>query len=162
MLRWALKEARRGRTGVFSRWMQEVVPFNRPHRLKILQLSGGSCTVELPKRRRNLNHLGTMHACAMATAAEYASGLCLLSAFGMEDVRLIMSHMEVSYTRRAQTSCTAQAVCSAEDTEALRRLLQKEGRAPLTLTSVVCDAEGQEVARAEIQWHLKGLGATKR
>ena len=50
----------------------------------------------------------------------------------------------------------------AEDIEALRRLLQKEGRAPLTLTSVVCDAEGQEVARAEIQWHLKGLEATKR
>ena len=147
---------------MFSRWMQEVVPFNRPHRLKILQLSGGSCTVELPKRRRNLNHLGTMHACAMATAAEYASGLCLLHAFGIEDVRLIMSHMEVSYTRRAQTSCTARAGCSAEDVEALRKVIQKEGRAPLTLTSVVCDAEGQEVARAEIQWHLKGLGATKR
>ena len=80
----------------------------------------------------------------------------------MEDVRLIMSHMEVSYTRRAQTSCTAQAVCSAEDAKALRRALQKEGRALVTLTSVVCDAEGQEVARAEIQWHLKGLGATKR
>ena len=162
MLGWALKEARRGRTGLFSRWMQEVVPFNRPHRLRILQLSEGSCTVELPKRRRNLNHLGTMHACAMATAAEYASGLCLLHAFGIEDVRLIMSHMEVSYTRRAQTSCTARAGCSAEDVEALRKVIQKEGRAPLTLTSVVCDAEGQEVARAEIQWHLKGLGATKR
>lgn len=161
-LRWALKEARRGRINVFSRWMQEVVPFNRPHRLKILQLGEGSCTVELPKRRRNLNHLGTMHACAMATAAEYASGLCLLSTFGMEDVRLIMSHMDVAYTRRAQSSCTAQAHCSEENQEALRKLLKKEGRAPLKLTSVVCDAEGHEVARAEIEWHLKGLGPTKR
>jgi len=68
----------------------------------------------------------------------------------------------VSFTRRAQTSCTARAGCSAEDVEALRKVIQKEGRAPLTLTSVVCDAEGQEVARAEIQWHLKELGATKR
>lgn len=80
----------------------------------------------------------------------------------MQDVRLIMSHMDVAYTRRAQSSCTAKARCTKEEAEALRRLLTKEGRAPLKLTSVVCDAEGQEVARAEIEWHLKGLGPTKR
>ena len=70
----ALKSARSGRLTLFSRLMQEVVPFNRPHRIRVVDLSAEQCKVSLPWRRRNLNHVGTMHACALATAAEYYKG----------------------------------------------------------------------------------------
>ena len=35
-----------------------------------------------------------MHACAMATVAEYASGLCVLSAMGVGKVRLVMAELK--------------------------------------------------------------------
>ena len=89
--------------------MQEVIPFNRPHRLTIHSLGAFEAEVRLPFLRRNKNHLGTMHACAMATAAEYASGLCVLRVVGMEGHRLVMAEMNVQYTRRAEGTCIAKA-----------------------------------------------------
>ena len=95
------RRSQRGKTGWVSRLMQEVIPFNRPHRLTVQSLSDERCEVALPFRRRNLNHVGTMHACALATAAEYASGLCVLSAFGVGHVRLVMANMQISYSDAA-------------------------------------------------------------
>ena len=62
----ALQSARSGRLTLFSRLMQEVVPFNRPHRIRVVDLSTDQCKVLVPWRRRNLTHVGTRHACALA------------------------------------------------------------------------------------------------
>ena len=135
--------------------MQEVIPFNRPHRLRVVKLSDEECQVSLPWRRRNLNHLRTMHACALATAAEYASGLCVLSAFGIEDQRLIMSDLVMKYRRRAESACLATAKLSHDEMNLLSAELEREGRGSFVLRSTVRDAEGELVADAEITWHVK-------
>lgn len=150
-----LNAAKGGKTGWVSRLMQEVIPFNRPHRLTIQSLSEERCEVALPFRRRNLNHVGTMHACALATAAEYASGLCILSALGVGRHRLVMAELKMAYTRRAESTCLAQASLPNESFENLKRELDDSGRAMLVLQSEVCDAEGEVVAHATITWHVK-------
>lgn len=140
-----------------SRLMQEVIPFNRPHRLKVQSLSNDACEVALPRRRRNLNHVGTMHACALATAAEYASGLCVLSAMGVGTVRLVMAELKMQYGRRAETACVARATMSAEVLADVQTKLDHEGRGSFDLHSVVRDAQGEVVAEAHITWHVKSL-----
>ena len=124
----ALQSARSGRLTMFSRLMQEVVPFNRPHRIRVVELSADQCMVLLPWRRRNLNHVGTMHACALATAAEYASGLCLLNAMEHQRVRLVMANLNITYPRRAQSACTAVAKLDSRHLEDILAQLDKEGR----------------------------------
>ena len=140
-----------------SRLMQEVIPFNRPHRLTIQSLSDERCEVALPFRRRNLNHVGTMHACALATAAEYASGLCVLSAFGVGHVRLVMANMQISYSRRGDSRCVAEAELPSEMLQHVQTQLNDHGRCAFKLHSVVRDAADEVVAEAQITWHLKAL-----
>ena len=144
-----------------SRLLQEVIPFNRPHRLTVHVLGEFEAEVRLPFLRRNKNHLGTMHACAMATAAEYASGLCVLRVIGMEGYRLVMSEMNVQYTRRAEGACTAKACIDLEEREALMRGLEAEGKHGIVLVSKVVDYSGTLVAEARVHWHVKRLDASK-
>ena len=140
-----------------SRLMQEVIPFNRPHRLMVKSLSDERCEVALPLRRRNLNHVGTMHACALATAAEYASGLCVLSALGVGRARLVMANMQISYSRRADSNCVAEAKLPSEVLNHVQRQLLEGGRCAFELHSVVRDPSTEVVAEAQITWHLKAL-----
>ena len=154
-----LDKAHRGKVGLLSRVMQELIPFNRPHRIRIESLDPNECAVALPWRKRNLNHLGTMHACALATAAEYSSGLCLLGVFGMRNTRLIMSKLEMTYLRRAESACSAKAQLSEDDLKDVRGHMDQSGRATLVLSSTVTDEAGEVVAEAKIVWHLKRLSS---
>jgi acyl-coenzyme A thioesterase PaaI-like protein len=113
--------------------------------------------VLLPWRRRNLNHVGTMHACALATAAEYASGLCLLNAMEHQQVRLVMANLNITYPRRAQSACTAVAKLDSRHLEDILAQLDKEGRGAFVLKAQVKNADNEVVASAEITWHLKRL-----
>ena len=137
--------------------MQEVIPFNRPHRLTVQSLSDERCEVALPFRRKNLNHVGTMHACALATAAEYASGLCVLSAFGVGRVRLVMANLQISYSKRGDSTCVAEAELPSEMLKHVQTQLNDHGRCAFELHSVVRDAADDVVAEAQITWHLKAL-----
>ena len=141
--------------------LQEVIPFNRPHRLTIHSLGAFEAEVRLPFLRRNKNHLGTMHACAMATAAEYASGLCVLRVVGMEGHRLVMAEMNVQYTRRAEGTCIAKAGIGPGEREALMRELDANGKHSFALVSRVTDPSGATVAEATVHWHVKRLDASK-
>lgn len=157
LLQRALKMARSGRLGWFSRLMQEVVPFNRPHRIRVVELAAEQCKVALPWRRRNLNHVGTMHACAMATAAEYASGLCLMNAMEHDKVRLVMANLNITYPRRAQSECMAVAKLDRQHFADILAQLDKEGRGAFVLKAQVKNTDNEVVASAEITWHLKRL-----
>lgn len=152
-----LDAAKLGKVSWMSRLMQEVIPFNRPHRLTVEFLSDDCCQVALPFRRRNRNHVGSMHACAMATAAEYASGLCVLSAFGVGEVRLVMANLQIQFSRRAHGNCVAKAQLPGHVLRDVRMKLKQQGRCAFDLRSVVRDAQGEEVAEAQITWHLKAL-----
>ena len=52
-----------GRLMLFSRLMQEVVPFNRPH--DCVWICPPNNAGSLPWRRRNLNHVAPCGACAL-------------------------------------------------------------------------------------------------
>jgi acyl-coenzyme A thioesterase PaaI-like protein len=72
------------------------IPFNKPHKIKITAVHNDGVSVRLPFRRKNLNHLKGIHACALATMAEYTSGVSLLSTIGT-NFRLIMKNISVTY-----------------------------------------------------------------
>ena len=55
-----------------------VIPFNRPHKIKILEIKDDSVKTIIPYRRKNFNHIKGLHACGMATAAEFSSGFMLI------------------------------------------------------------------------------------
>lgn len=137
--------------------MQEVIPFNRPHRIQMVKVAQEEVLVSLPLRRRNTNHLGTMHACALATAAEYASGLCVLATLDMSTHRLIMSDLQVTYPRRAESNCRVKAEWGDESRQRALQELEQTGRHQFQMKSVVFDETGEVVAEALVTWHVKRL-----
>ena len=151
----ALKRAKAGKPNMFSRIMQEAVPFNRPHRISITEISPKGCVVSIPYRRRNLNHLGTMHACTIAAAGEYVSGLNVIEAFDISDFRLILSRLEVDYIRRPVGSCTAKSSWPDEMLDKLKTSLNSEGVAKFVLTAKLRDSKSEHVATTTSHWQVK-------
>ena len=155
LFHWALKRAKSGKPWVFSRIMQEVIPFNRPHGISVVELSPEKCKVYLPNKRKNKNHLGTMHACAIATAAEYVSGLNVLQAFDMKQYRLIMSRLEVDYLRRPDGYCYTESMISSPQMSQINSELEGEGVSKFSLVSIVTDCNHEKIAEATIHWQVK-------
>ena len=154
-MKWFIRRARAGRPWLFSRIMQEVIPFNRPHSISVTELSQNGCKVYLPNKRRNRNHLGTMHATAIATAAEYVSGLNVLEVFDMAGYRLIMIRIEVDYVRRPVGACYAESKWDETTLNAVRSDISASGVSSFILKSIVIDSKNEKIAEAAIHWQVK-------
>ena len=155
---WAWRRALAGRPGALTRVFWAWIPFNRPHRFRIAALRLGAAEVDVPARRWNRNHLGTVHACALATAGEFAAGLALLGAFSPTEFRLIMARMEVDYVRRAEGRVTAAAALEDAELAEVRVSLAADGITAVAMKSVIRDAAGEVVARALTHWQVKAWG----
>ena len=155
LFNWAISKAKSGKPWFFSRLMNEVIPFNSPHGINVVELGHEKCKVYLPSKRKNKNHLGTMHACAIATAAEYVSGLNVLQNIDMEKHRLIMSRIEVDYIRRPVGYCNAESGISSNQMMQINKELEADGVSKFNLVSSVIDSEKEVVAKATIHWQVK-------
>ena len=151
----AIERAKAGKPSRFSRIMQEIVPFNRAHRISVTEISPNGCVVSIPYRRRNLNHLGTMHACALAAAGEYVSGLNVIEGFDISKFRLILSRLEVDYIRRPTGGCTAKSSWPDDLLDKLKTSLKSEGVATFTLTAKLIDSKFEHVATTTSHWQVK-------
>src|SRR5688572_1911814 len=92
----------RAKYSKFSLWLlnnglARMIPFNRPHGFKILQIGDFDITIRLPYKRSNLNHIRGIHACALATVSEFSTGLLLISKLGFDKYRIIMQRLEMDY-----------------------------------------------------------------
>jgi hypothetical protein len=136
--------------------LKRLIPFNVPHRLKVLQLSADSVEVALPFCRANRNHIGGIHACAMATAAEFSSGLLLLKHFDLSCHRLIMMEMTVRYSKQGRSDLIARCCLPAGDpVEKWQAVLKEQGSVEVELSPFVLGSSGETIAQASIRWHIK-------
>lgn len=160
----ALERARHGKVVRLNAVFRSILPFNAPHGIRVLSFSEQEVRVALPDKRANRNHLKGMHACAIATACEFCSGLAVLAQFNMKNYRLIMNRLEVDYTRRpAKGMCEARAVVPEGLREEVLRLMEaaEDGAARFTMPSTLYDAEGEAVAQAQVHWHVKAWNAVQ-
>ena len=86
----------------FWRWvlnqsLYRMVPFNRPHKFKVVEIDDYFLKALIPYRRSNFNHIRGLHACALATISEFATGFLLLSRLDIRKYRLIMQRIEMDY-----------------------------------------------------------------
>ncbi|MDA0913071.1 MAG: DUF4442 domain-containing protein [Bacteroidetes bacterium] len=155
---WALIKAKGGQVFWLNFIFKRILPFNAPHGIRILELNEEGVKVRLPSKRANRNHLKGMHACAIATACEFCSGLAVLSKFQMNSYRLIMNRLEVDYLRRAAPGdCLARAEVSNDLKDQILRMIEQDekGAARFQMVSTLYDSNGEAVAIATVHWHVK-------
>jgi acyl-coenzyme A thioesterase PaaI-like protein len=99
-----ISDAKKSKFGLFklNLGLGFIIPFNKPHRIKIVEIGNDFVKTTIPYRRKNLNHIKGIHACGLATAAEFASGFLLLTKLGDKKYRLIMQSLEMNYLYQAK------------------------------------------------------------
>ena len=133
-----------------------IIPFNLPHKLNISHVSGDRIETYLPYRRKNLNHLKGIHACAIATLAEYTTGIFLLQKASSEGYRLIMKHLHIEYHYQARSAVKASFGLSDQEFETRVKVpLSQNGVVLEDFTIKVYDMEENLIATGVITWQLK-------
>lgn len=138
------------------------IPFNAPHGFRIRKLDQEAVVIGLPDKKLNHNHLGGIHACAIATVGEYCAGMSILSSFGISKYRLILAELNVKYTYQGRTDLEGTCLPEQIDRNAIEKGLESEGKFLQTLTTVVREKKtGKEVAVVTTTWQLKPWNLVK-
>ena len=143
------------RLWILNMLLARVIPFNGPHKLRVAEVFDDGVRVQLPYTRRNLNHIKGLHACALATLAEYTTGLSLLYLLGSKRYRLIMQRIEIDYLYQGKISAEAEFRLSNDDCEALSEEVESEGVVVRPFEVVIRDNESNELCKARVHWQLK-------
>jgi uncharacterized protein (TIGR00369 family) len=136
--------------------MTQAVPFAGFLGVEVTHVEAGKATAVLPARPELKNHVGSQHAGALFTAAETASGAAFVGAFveRMGDVTPLARSAEISYEKIANGPIEAKAILGVPADEALATL-DAEGKVVFPCQIELTDAEGQRVATATVQWHVR-------
>ena len=137
------------------------IPFNAPHGFKIKEINDDVIRISLPNRKLNHNHLGGVHACAMATVGEYCAGMSLLKSFGISKYRLILSDLHVKYTYQGRMDLEGSCSPRQIEQEEVKKALDAEGKYLQTLQTLIRDKNGKEVATVTTTWQLKSWDQVK-
>jgi acyl-coenzyme A thioesterase PaaI-like protein len=114
----------------FYRWLLNrglwfKIPFNLPHKVRIMEIGDETISMELPFIRSNKNHINGIHACALATLCEYVSGLSLVRFLPADKYRIILKDIHIIYHYQAKTKVTAQFTADKMLLNEIRSELQK-------------------------------------
>lgn len=139
-----------------AKGMSQAVPFAGFLGVEVTELSAGEATAVLPERGELKNHVGSQHAGALFTAAETASGAAFVGAFAerMGDVTPLARNAEISYEKIARGPIEARARLGVPAEEALATL-DAEGKVVFPCEIELTDGDGQRVATATVQWHVR-------
>lgn len=135
--------------------LPQVIPFNRPLGLKINKLTTTQCEVALPLRRATKNHLGGLHACALATAGEYAAGILILRRMDPAKQRLVLKTLEVDYLKQGRGQAFARAMWPGDAPQALDAFRDSEESQELSLLTVLESSDGTPLAHVKTHWQVK-------
>ena len=141
---------------ILNQGLLRGIPFNHPHRLWVNKLTESDIEISIPYRKSNLNHLKGLHACVLATASEYATGLLLIQRLDPEKYRIIMQRMEMQYLYQGKQDSVAKFSISEEwlQTEVLKPLETSES---IIISADVntYDRSGNQLTAGKVFWQVK-------
>jgi len=132
------------------------IPFNRSHRFKLVEVTDNLVRTVVPYRKSNHNHIRGIHACALATAAEFSAGFLLMQNFVPAHYRLIMSNIDVEYKYQAKMRVVSESRLSRKQIESdILKPLETASSVDIKIRSDLVDDMGNLVAVAHTVWQIK-------
>lgn len=141
--------------GALSQFLLYIIPFNRPHKFKLKELTQTQAVVLLPFIRANKNHLASVHACSMATIGEYAAGLVLIKNFSIAQNRLIMKKLDIEFFKQAKQKLFAKALLEISQKEEIEKELSEIGSKEISMTTIIETEDKILIAKVQTVWQLK-------
>lgn len=141
---------------VLQNLLANAVPFATHTAVQILEVGDGLGRAGLIQRPEVLNHIQTIHAGAIFTLGEAASGAAMSGIFAdnLAMVRPVAAEAAIRYLKAARVSITATA--SPVDAPAdLREQLDSEGKVVFDIEVAITDEDGVDVASMSVTWHVR-------
>ena len=157
----------RAQKSVFQRWLLNKIlwrkiPFNHPHRIKIIKIEDDAITMLLPFRRSNKNHINSIHACALATMCEYISGITLARRIDTSKYRFILQELNMTYKYQAKKDVFARFELPVQwiNDEVIQPLLSVESIVK-ELKVEVFDGDKNLICIGKPLWQIKKWDSVK-
>lgn len=132
---------------LFSRLLGRRVPYTGTIGATVVELEPGRVRIELRDRRKVRNHLGSVHAIALANLGELSTGLAVLTTLP-PTVRGIPVRIEIAYRKKARGRLSAEA---HSDASAVRDIAEPREHA---VSVPIVDESGDVVATVTATWML--------
>ena len=130
---------------MFGLIMARMVPYTASIKPTVEELRPGYARVSIRDRRAVRNHLGSVHAIALANLGEYTSGLASLTGLP-PDIRGIVVGLHVEYFKKARGRLVAQSTARAPEAV--------DGPVQNSVSAEIKDGDGDVVARVTTDWQL--------
>jgi acyl-coenzyme A thioesterase PaaI-like protein len=151
----------------FHLWMlnfffNRFVPFNLPHKFEITSIEGDRVTTLLPYRKRNLNHVKGLHACALATLTELTSGFMLAVKLDPTKYRLILRRLEMDYFYQGKMDAISEFTLTPEWMKAnIYDPLQTTDAVDIIAEVKIFDVKGNQLTLGKAHWQVKDWAKVK-
>jgi acyl-coenzyme A thioesterase PaaI-like protein len=142
--------------------LDRMIPFNKPHRFRIVEIDTYHIKTMIPYRRSNFNHIRGLHACALATISEFTTGFLLVSRLDSRQYRLIMRRLEMDYHYQGKMDATASFTISQEWLqEKILTPLQSQDAVEVICEVKIHDTQGNHLTTGHVYWHIKDWSRVK-
>lgn len=127
--------------------VRKSIKFAGTAKLDILEMSEQKVHIKIVNRKIVQNHIGGIHACAMALLAETATGF--VAGMNIPGDRLpLLKTMKINYVKRATGNLEAIANLNPKQIDFIKNNEKGELIVPVTIT----DDEGKSPIEAEMTW----------
>jgi|SRR5579871_207030 len=146
---------------LFTKLVSLLIPYTGSVSPKVLQVSAGYAKVSIADRRRVRNHLGSIHALALANLGEFTTGLAIHFAM-KQNTRAILTRLSTDFFKKARGTITAEASVDLPSDH-------EEGS--VVVDASLFDDRGNLVAKVSATWlvgktgrsqHLENLASISR
>jgi len=135
------------RSTLLSKSFGRIVPMVGSAKLRYVELSPAKVVVKIANHKAMQNHIGQVHACAMALLAETATGF--VTAMNVPDTAIMLiKSLKVDFKRPTQGAMTAVATLTPEQ----QALMQSSDKGETLVQVIVTDESGEAPIQCEMLW----------
>lgn len=133
-----------------------AVPFAGFLGIEYGDVSAGEAVLRLKDDPAKHNHIGTLHAGALFSLAESASGVVVIAAIAdrLAGVTPLAARAEITYEKVARGDVTATARIEG-GVEAVLATLDEAGKVRFPVVVDLTDESGTKCATVTVDWHLR-------
>jgi len=135
------------RTALLSKTFGRVVPMVGSAKIRYQEISASKVMVSMANHKAMQNHIGQIHACAMALLAETATGF--VTAMNVPDSAVVLiKSLKVDFKRPTKGAMTAVATLTPEQ----QQLMQSSEKGETLVQVIVTDESGEAPIQCEMLW----------